>query len=528
MKKTIIVLTMICIFLITIDFSLSGCGHQCKPNKTIVIEEATCKSTGIEKVYCECGELVAERNIPKNNHLFLYEVINNQTCTTGGERKGTCQNCGLVRRELSDELGHDIEWDVLLESTCFTEGMKVGKCSRCHDEIKEITPYKHRFSQSYGTATCATFGYIKNTCLDCDVVEFEKRDKIDHEWIDATCSSPKQCKNCEYYEGKPLSHIKDGCACINCGESLKHFGKRKCNRCGLVFFDEMKELILKKGTVREDNADLYTYEALSQKLDEKDIVVNWSYSKKADVIVIQISSTTPKKNSDKPESISIITMTIKREGNICEYSAIFIANLSDTQVALYSEGYTEGTTFVGNSNSIIDENSYMAYLNVEQYSPIPGDAYEAFMTRIANDIYYLILFSEKILIVNNQKYSMENLGFEKMGDFLICTHDNSKLVASASLCTSETIELYVCNRCEECYEKIDEAKGHDFYFVGMIKPATCQQMGEKNTICLTCGYTKRESIETRPHEMREIESDDGNKISKCIWCEKEVVEEKIP
>jgi len=55
-----------------------------------------------------------------------------------------------------------------------------------------------------------------------------------HEWVEATCESPKTCAKCEEIEGEPLGHSPTGwktvkeATVLSAGERVK-----KCSRCSV-------------------------------------------------------------------------------------------------------------------------------------------------------------------------------------------------------------------------------------------------------------------------------------------------------
>ncbi len=90
-------------------------------------------------------------------------------------------------------------------------------------------------------ATCTS----PKTCTVCDI---EKGDPLEHQWEKATCISPKTCTVCNESIGEPLDHDSSNVTCITdapcirCGEILSAPGHsfvdatctnaKKCSTCG--------------------------------------------------------------------------------------------------------------------------------------------------------------------------------------------------------------------------------------------------------------------------------------------------------
>jgi hypothetical protein len=56
------------------------------------------------------------------------------------------------------------------------------------------------------TATCTSSGYNKYKCANCSTTKQEYQDKLGHNWVDATCTTPKTCTICKATSGKALGH----------------------------------------------------------------------------------------------------------------------------------------------------------------------------------------------------------------------------------------------------------------------------------------------------------------------------------
>lgn len=88
-------------------------------------------------------------------------------------------------------------------------------------------------------ATCTEAGAQERSCSDCGETETSTVDALGHDWLKATCTSPKTCKNCSATEGSVLAHaytvetIKDEAlkSAATCTSSAVYY--KSCS-CGLV------------------------------------------------------------------------------------------------------------------------------------------------------------------------------------------------------------------------------------------------------------------------------------------------------
>ena len=55
-------------------------------------------------------------------------------------------------------------------------------------------------------ATCTSEGSQERQCSLCGEKETSAVAALSHDWSEATCSTPKKCKNCSATEGEALAH----------------------------------------------------------------------------------------------------------------------------------------------------------------------------------------------------------------------------------------------------------------------------------------------------------------------------------
>lgn len=82
-------------------------------------------------------------------------------------------------------------------------------------------------------ATCTEEGERTRTCTLCNEIETSKIDVLDHDWADATCTSPKTCKECSATDGNALGHTF-GTATYN-WNNTSCTASRACTRGGCTY-----------------------------------------------------------------------------------------------------------------------------------------------------------------------------------------------------------------------------------------------------------------------------------------------------
>ena len=110
------------------------------------------------------------------------------------------------------------EWTVSEAATCIEKGEDTSVCTVCgQTQTCETEMIDHNYSyEVIVKETCTANGQAKYTCDGCGNNYYEDI-KAGHNWIDATCTSPKTCSVCKKTEGKALGHnFKDGRNCSRC------------------------------------------------------------------------------------------------------------------------------------------------------------------------------------------------------------------------------------------------------------------------------------------------------------------------
>lgn len=161
-----------------------------------------------------------------------WEVVTSATCLESGEDIHTCEKCDFAETRVTDATGHTFgEWTATTPATCLDNGEEIHVCSSCqHTETRVVEAVGHIYEETeeYSfpllTATCNQQGIICYYCKVCKHADSVKEVKIgyaDHNWTQATCTSPSYCKWCNKIGSPKLEHN---------WEQYEYM----CSSCGLV------------------------------------------------------------------------------------------------------------------------------------------------------------------------------------------------------------------------------------------------------------------------------------------------------
>ncbi|MBE6533864.1 MAG: hypothetical protein E7678_02685, partial [Ruminococcaceae bacterium] len=86
----------------------------------------------------------------------------------------------------------------------FIIGLQILTMASC-GKSKECS---HHFGKWFKTksATCAEEGFQSRRCEHCGEIETSTLEKLEHEWVESTCTAQKTCKNCSAVEGEAKPH----------------------------------------------------------------------------------------------------------------------------------------------------------------------------------------------------------------------------------------------------------------------------------------------------------------------------------
>lgn len=74
----------------------------------------------------------------------------------------------------------------------------------------------HAYSKTSSEATCYLGGYATYKCSLCGDSYTKYESSTGHDYIQATCTSPKKCSKCDYTYGNALGHTTDNGTCSRC------------------------------------------------------------------------------------------------------------------------------------------------------------------------------------------------------------------------------------------------------------------------------------------------------------------------
>lgn len=225
------------------------------------VVEATCTTDGYTVYNCSCGETKKSDIVEKLGHSYGEFVVTVEpTSTTSGVREKVCTRCSDKITETIDpiEEGHVhsyTEYKLVITPTLESEGLISSNCKDLDSSITKVLPklgdLSYTLTSNSKSATCASRGFneyqiaLSSLGLDTtDTLTFSvETQRLEHELVetkkDATCVEygyiKETCKNCDYDCTtiiNPLGHdwVRNGAlceantVCSRCNEigELKH------------------------------------------------------------------------------------------------------------------------------------------------------------------------------------------------------------------------------------------------------------------------------------------------------------------
>ena len=203
-------------------------NHEHSVRVTIPAKEPTCTESGsVARYVCRCGKsffdeactkegIASEFTVPALGHERVEFKQEDPTCAEVGYTAGVyCDRCKIW---LS---GH-----VEIPATGNHE-YKDGKCEVCDKPCEHLEMTSKRTEP-----TCSEEGYIVYTCV-CGHTQRESLGKLDHTWIDATCTAKKHCSVCGEEEGDFAKHVMSDTA-VSDGKGNHIFTCVSCNEYSTV------------------------------------------------------------------------------------------------------------------------------------------------------------------------------------------------------------------------------------------------------------------------------------------------------
>ncbi len=210
---------------------------------------------------CVCGyKSTTDGETCAHEYEFTYTQITSQTHT----RTSQCKKCGLRATDIT-------------ENHSYTNGVCV--CGEtCAHEYGGYTYSIQNCAKHYKYPTCKKCGrilslpslephsYTDGVCV-CGVTE---GDALDHDWLDATCTTPKTCDICGETEGDPLDHDWLDATCTT---------PKTCDICGETEGDALGhkggEAICISGAICENCTNEYTDPDSYNHIDSYNVEYNW-------------------------------------------------------------------------------------------------------------------------------------------------------------------------------------------------------------------------------------------------------------
>ena len=131
----------------------------------------------------------------------------------------------------SNECNHRYEFRYYIkEPTCSETGSGVEQCLGCGLYREVFYPIDNVSGHNYvyydsTPATCVSTGYLKNKCTICQNIEYTLISMTSHDFIEKSCTQPKECKNCGFVTESNLGHDYTSNTCTEAAI---------CRRCGDV------------------------------------------------------------------------------------------------------------------------------------------------------------------------------------------------------------------------------------------------------------------------------------------------------
>lgn len=161
-------------------------------------QEPTCNSYGIERRYCNCGE-IQDRRLDMLSHTdgeWEFDEINSL-------RKKKCSVCGsIIEYESMKNHTHAFcEWVTVSEDTCTENGLQTRKCECGLKQENVIQAQGHNYGEwvIVSSPTCLSDGEQKRYC-HCGHYVSEILPKLEHiedNWILNGISKEYHCASCD-------------------------------------------------------------------------------------------------------------------------------------------------------------------------------------------------------------------------------------------------------------------------------------------------------------------------------------------
>lgn len=426
-----------------------------------------------------------------------YSIVTDANCVAEGLKERKCAECGETESEVIAALGHD--WanaTCTLPQTCKSCGETVGEALGhkdtnfdhvCDNECGKNNMGEHSDSNTDSDHVCDYgCGAVLKNCADaindgdhaCDICG--KENVSEHDYIDATCETPKTCFECGATSGDPLGH-KD--------EDHDH----SCdNDCGETDMGEHSDSATDTDHVCDYGCGAVLNDCVDSSDDDNH---NCDVCGKANVT-----------QHDYSEQI-MNNSTLKNTASCNEAETYYYTcNCGDVSE---SETFTSGTA-LGHSYVLESETAATCDSPASAtYKCACGDTYtEKIGDKLEHNIDGVIPVEKQI---DGCEYALvyicdrEGCGAEIVGE----TQYRHTFVASVDkypTCTEEGLKILTC-ACGKTEEEVIEANstGHSWILgtvVGNERVDECSICGEQKTVVV---YTGESTNSTKPSDLADKE-----------------------
>ncbi len=191
---------------------VSATGHVW--NEGVETTPATCEGKGVMTYTCQndathtkTEEIVATRHAWDEG-----KITTDPTCIEPGVKTFICGNdASHTKTESVAAAGHQYA-EVVTAPTCTEQGYTTHTCSKCQDSYVDtyVDALTHDIQQVEAKApTCTEIGWnAYEYCNRGDFTTYSELAALNHDWVAATCTTPKTCKRegCGVTEGEELGH----------------------------------------------------------------------------------------------------------------------------------------------------------------------------------------------------------------------------------------------------------------------------------------------------------------------------------
>ncbi len=396
---------------------------------------------------------------------------------------------------------------VVTPPTCQTEGEARYDCIYCgfsKTEVLPAEPDNHTYSEE-GTQTkaptCQAEGEISYKCLYCDAVKTEAVPVVDHNWLDATCTTPITCSYC---------------------------GAEQEGESGYILINSVDELKDNDQIVIVANVD-GSYKALDTTI-----------SGKIDPVTVTVDG-----NKVIADALPVWTIKASSDGYALNNGSDFLAYNSSTNFTSSSTEYAWGMEPASNGGFVMNSTATTRGI----YYQHSGGKFGAYSTSNQNNAGYVSeLFIFKFSVSGGALGHTEDTVPGKaatctedgLTDGIVCSvcgetiqeqevipstgHTEVEVAGKAATCTEDG--LTAGSKCSVCGETTKEqetipATGHTEKQVAGSEP-TCTQPGmSAGIICATCGISlsDQEITPALGHDETYTPNNDGTHTITCSRCD---------